>query len=166
LTDPNDGSSAQKDLRDYAWNYFQLHANQRLATFNFYIALSTLVTTGLVASFHKDIKIPSLGAVLGLLLIAFSYIFYRLDERNRALVHYGEEALKLFERRIKKEAIGDDIKMFLIEEKDTKDINDKRSPFEQLIEPYTYTNCFRAIFWTFGAIGVVGIYTSVWEWLL
>ncbi len=152
MTDPNDVSSAQTDLRDYAWDYFQLHSNQRLATFNFYIAVSTLVTTGLVASFHKDINIPSLGIILGLLLIFFSYIFYRLDERNRVLVHYGEEALKLFESNIDKQETGNEITMFLNEAQQTKWVNGNRSHFEQILRPYTYTNCFCAIFWAFGAI--------------
>jgi ABC-type transport system involved in cytochrome bd biosynthesis fused ATPase/permease subunit len=154
------------DLREYAWDYFQLHANQRLATFNFYIAVSTLVATGLVASFHKDINMPFLGIILGLLLMVFSYLFYRLDERNRVLVHYGEEALKLYEREFAEKGIGNELTMFLTEEQRTKEVNGNRSHFAQILRPYTYTNCFCAIFWTYGAIGAVGIYVAVWKTLL
>jgi len=156
-------SSAQKDVRDHAWDYFQLHANQRIATFNFYIAVSGLVTTGLVASFHKAVEAPYLGIVLGLLLIAFSYIFLMLDARNRRLVHFGEEALMLCEERFKENALGDKIKIFQREAQETKDYEDRRNRFRRLLIPYRYTNCFRAIFLIFMAIGILGIIASAVE---
>jgi hypothetical protein len=110
MNNPEDVNTVEKDFGDYAWKYFEFHANQRLTTFNYYIAVSGLVTTGLVASFHRAVEVPYLGIVLGLLLIAFSHIFWRVDARNRILVQYGEDALKLFERRFKENGNGD--KMF------------------------------------------------------
>jgi hypothetical protein len=104
--------------------------------------------------------------VLGLLLIAFSYISYRLDERNRILVHNGEDALKAFERRIEEDVFGSDIKVFLNEERKTKDRPDCRSRIRQTINPHTYTDCFHAIFWTFGVIGALGVIAAAFESLL
>ncbi len=40
-------------LRDYAWKYFSMHADQRLKTFNFHVTLSTLIAGAFVA-FLKD----------------------------------------------------------------------------------------------------------------
>jgi hypothetical protein len=163
MNNPEDVNTVEKDLRDYAWDYFELHANQRIASFNFYIAVSGLVTTGLVASFHRAVEAPYLGIVLGLLLIAFSYIFWMLDARNRVLVHYGEEALMLREKRIKENALDDKIRIFHREAQETKDKEDARNRFQRLLVPYRYTNCFRAIFLIFMAIGVLGIIASAVE---
>ena len=159
----NDGGSPHRDLLDYAWNYFQLHANQRLTTFNFYIALSSLVTTGLVASFHKDIRVPSLGIALGLLLIAITLIFWRLDRRNRDLVHNGEKALKLLEERLSNEIAGGDVlKLFANEEEETNDKHAARKGFKRL-DPYTFSNCFHRVFWAFGFVGLVGFIIGLVE---
>lgn len=80
-----DAEVTEKELRDYVWNYFQVHAAQRLTTFNFYIALSTAVTTGLFATLSQAFRVPLLGVVLGILLITFSFVFWKLDHRNREL---------------------------------------------------------------------------------
>jgi len=164
MNNPEDVNAVEKDLRDYAWDYFELHSNQRIAAFNFYIAVSGLVATGLVASFHRAVEAPYLGIVLGLLLIAFSYIFWMVDERNRVLVHYGEDALKLLERRIEEIGIGDDkIKIFHREAQETNHYEGARNRFQRLLIPYRYTNCFRALFLIFMAIGILGIIASAVE---
>ena len=49
---------SDEELRKQAWDYFQLQAGQRLTTFNFYIAISSLLTTGLATSFKADIGLP------------------------------------------------------------------------------------------------------------
>jgi hypothetical protein len=47
--------------RDYAWSYFQLHANQRMASFNFFVVIAALLTTGLARTFDKDFQFHFLG---------------------------------------------------------------------------------------------------------
>jgi hypothetical protein len=64
------------------WNYFQLHANQRLTTFDFCIAPSTLVATA------------SLSIALGFFLTIFFFVSWRSDERNTELIHHGVDAPK------------------------------------------------------------------------
>ena len=76
-----------------------MQAGQRLTTFNFYIAISSLLSTGLVASFKTDIDFPYLGIVFGLLLILFSFIFWKLDQRNGDLIKGAEATLKFFEAK-------------------------------------------------------------------
>jgi hypothetical protein len=43
-----------KEQRDYAWSYFQLHANQRMTSFNFFVVIAALLTTGLARSLEND----------------------------------------------------------------------------------------------------------------
>jgi hypothetical protein len=90
-------ASDSTDLRKQAWDYFQLHASQRLTTFNFYIVISSLLTTGLLGTFQKDYKTPFLGAGLGALLTFLSFVFWKLDERNKLLIKNAESALRHFE---------------------------------------------------------------------
>jgi hypothetical protein len=87
----------EADLRKQAWDFFQIQAGQRLTTFNFYIALSSLLAGGLAASFKAGI-IPYIGLLLGFLLVLFSFIFWKLDCRNRELITSAEETLKFFEK--------------------------------------------------------------------
>lgn len=34
----------RNEIHDYVWKYFQIHADQRLKTFNFYMILCTLIS--------------------------------------------------------------------------------------------------------------------------
>lgn len=162
MTEHNSMGGAEKDLRNYAWNYFQLHAAQRLTTFNFYIALSTLITTGLFASFHKDFQVPSLGIALGFLLMVFSFVFWKLEQRNRNLIWHGEEALKLLEKNIAVEnTVTEHLKVFYNEERKTKAQKDSRGAIKNVwIYPYSYSNCFNIVFWVFALMGLVGALVS------
>ena len=62
------------ELRKQAWDFFQMQAGQRLATFNFYIAISSLLSTGLVATFKNEIDLPYVGIAFDLLLILLKLI--------------------------------------------------------------------------------------------
>lgn len=101
--------------------------------------------------------------------MAFSYVFWRLDERNVRLVHYGEDALKLFESRLEDKAKGDEAKVFKIfheEERETEPYK-SRSRTRKLLRPYTFTNCFQVIFLMFMAVGILGIIAAAVEsWLV
>jgi len=85
------------ELREQAWNFFQMQAGQRLMTFNYYVLISSLLCTGLASSLKDDPNSSYLGASFGLLLILFSFVFWKLDRRNSDLIKGAEEALKFFE---------------------------------------------------------------------
>ena len=54
-----------KDQMEYVWNYFKLHAGQRMSLFNFFVVMSALLTGGLVRSLNNDFEYPFIGLVLG-----------------------------------------------------------------------------------------------------
>ena len=87
----------EEDLRKQAWDYFQLHATQRLTTFNFYVGISSLLVGGLAATIKGDFEVPLLGGVVGVLLLVFSLVFWKLDQRNSDLIKGAERALMYFE---------------------------------------------------------------------
>ena len=84
-----------KEQREYAWSYFQLHANQRMTTFNFFVVIAALLTTGLSGTFNKDFQNPFIGIVLGAGLIVISFIFWKLDQRIRYMIKHAETTLNL-----------------------------------------------------------------------
>jgi len=152
-----------EELRKQAWNFFQMQAGQRLTTFNFYIAISSLLSTGLVATFKTDIDLPYLGFVFGLLLIFFSFIFWKLDQRNGDLIKGAETSLKFFETEASLEdtaGIPHVAKRFSREEFDTNIKKNSRS-WRFWRNPYSYSQCFRRVFMIFGCGGFVGLCFSV-----
>ena len=84
-------------LRQQAWDYFALHAQQRLTTVRFYLVVAAALTAAAIASFGENFHIPCLGLAAGLLLSLLSYAFWRLDLRNRELIKAAEAVLRSFE---------------------------------------------------------------------
>src|SRR5438105_2387224 len=81
---------SEKSL-DHAWDWFSLHAGQRMQSFNFF-----LVATGFLvaayASVLKDHRDAGLG--IGVFGAWISFWFRHLEYRTRQLVHAGEAALR------------------------------------------------------------------------
>jgi hypothetical protein len=151
------------NVRQYVWNYFQLHASQRLTTFNFYIIIATVVATGYVTLLSED-HLPILGITLGLLLTFLSFIFWKLDTRNKQLIKNAEDALKLLEEEYAKEKDGKPniLRIFTYEEYQTNIIKRRRS-FWIWKKYYSYSNCFNLVFLTFGALGILAAIYSIIE---
>jgi hypothetical protein len=81
---------------EYAWNWFELHARQRLQNINFFLALLAALLAGYGAVLKDSLLSLSLGIGLG--VITISALFYALDRRIRTLLHIGERALKVSEK--------------------------------------------------------------------
>jgi len=149
-------------LRQYIWNYFQVHASQRLTTFNFYILISTVIATGYVVAV-KDGGITILAMVFGIILFVLSFIFWKLDLRNRQLIKNAEEGLKYLEGKDGIEKTGEEphiLNIFRYEEKQTNEIKKNASiwPWKRL---YTYSRCFGLVFLVFGILGLIGVIYSI-----
>ena len=63
-------------LHQQAWNYFALHAQQRLTTVNFYLVLATALTAAAVASFGENFQFSGMRLAAGLLLSLLSFAFW------------------------------------------------------------------------------------------
>jgi hypothetical protein len=141
-----------RDHRDYAWDYFKVHAQQRMSLFNFFVVFSSLATTCLVATFQEKSRTHMIGIGIGILLVAISLIFWRLDNRVRFLIRHAEEALKWIEATYTLEDCQDKthiLRLLTCEEQlTTKD------------ERPTYSDCFRTTFLAFAVVGSVGAILS------
>jgi hypothetical protein len=89
----NEPKNLEAAFRDYAWNYFEVHAQQRLQLFEFYITISTATLAGFFALLQVASARP-LVCLVAFALSFFSFIFWKLESRTRALVKNGEDALK------------------------------------------------------------------------
>ena len=89
----------RREMRDYAWKYFALHADQRIKTFNFFLIMCTLIIGGLITLLrdaqHVTAKAP---CAIGIGLTFIAFIFWKLDHRNRELIRHAEDALKVIEK--------------------------------------------------------------------
>jgi hypothetical protein len=152
-------------LRKQAWDYFALHAQQRLTTLNFYVVLSSALTAAIVASFQKDFKFPLLRGVAGFLLAVFSYAFWRLDVRNRWFIKRAEAALSAFELGHRQDDWSSPHLpvefLFSDERRHEKRRNDSKGTVRQLLVPQSYSDVFNMLFWLFGVAGFISLCSSL-----
>jgi hypothetical protein len=141
-----------RDHRDYAWEYFKVHAQQRMSLFNFFVVFSSLATTCMVGTFQEKIHAHGVGIVLGILLIAISHVSWKLDERVRFFIRHSESALKWIEATYNLQDGQDGphvLKLFTREESLTESG-----------QPLTYSRCFKVAFFIFALIGLIGAIVS------
>ncbi|MEM8535794.1 MAG: hypothetical protein AAGF95_33515 [Chloroflexota bacterium] len=143
--------------RRYAWDYFQLHSSQRIATFNFYITLSTAILAGIGTALQRNFNLPEMAIVLGILLALISFIFWKIDRRNKMMIKGVEEALKEIEEHVMPRGENEIPKMSLFH-RDDDAVKELRKPVQVFFwnGHFSYTTCFNWLFWTFGMIGAVG----------
>lgn len=155
------------EQQNYAWSYFQLHANQRMSSFNFFVVISALLTTGLVTSLKIDFKYHYLGVILGLSLIVISFIFWKLDQRVRYLINHAEEALKAIEDISMKneDFIAPQLALFRMEDEKTDKKRQGHTSWNLWQWHLSYSNCFGMIYLVFGFLGLVGCIAAAIKWV-
>jgi phosphoglycolate phosphatase-like HAD superfamily hydrolase len=82
---------------DYAWNWFNYHANQRVEMFNYMFVGLGLFATAIASALDKhlpDFVLASLCILAGIVALIFALI----DRRNEHLIGLGEEVLNELER--------------------------------------------------------------------
>jgi len=142
-------------LRKQAWDYFHLHANQRLAVFNFYIVISSVTATSYFASFKLDSNLQNARPALSSLLCILAFLFWKLDQRTKVLVKNAERALKFFESQ---QNVDNVAKVFTREEMDTADSH--LEGWRRICIwnwPLSFSNCFSVVFMLFFFLGLFGL---------
>jgi hypothetical protein len=151
-----------KRLEDRAWQAFAAHAGQRLTTFNFYIVLSSLLITAIAATFQKDFRLPYLGAVVGGLLAFVSYLFWRLDKRNRELIKLSESALKHFEAAIPPVDPSQPYHPAAFFSRDDYETAAKKAASKWYWRRHhSYANIFDRVYLIFALVGLVGAVLAI-----
>jgi hypothetical protein len=144
----------QLETRRYLWGYFEMHASQRLRAFNFYLVISTVAATGYLAVVREPGS-PSLGMALGAMLAFLSFVFWKLDRRNRDLIRHAEKGLMHLEARIPTglpDNEGEVLRIFSLEHCRTNTEKAKRRWISFRWYP-TYSRCFNLVFLAVGGTG-------------
>ena len=144
-------------LQQQAWNYFALHAQQRLTTVNFYLVVATTLTAGAVASFGENFGFPGLRLPTGLLLALLSFAFWRLDFRNRDLIKAAEAALRSLEAsgRIDDSNREPPVEwLFTREDRQSKE-RKERTGWTKYLVPHSYSDVFNVLFGSFLVTGLL-----------
>jgi len=92
MTTPPDPVEIAKQAREHAWNWFALHATQRMQAFNFFVVATAFLIAAYASLLDKE---PAAAAVLATIGAWLAFWFNRLDARSRQLVEAGEDALRV-----------------------------------------------------------------------
>ena len=139
---------------EHLWKYFEIHANQRISLFRFYIAFFSFFIAAagaLLLRFSFPGPFAEISAILvSIVFFIISLNFHLLDRRNRQLIHYAEDGLRSLESK----CIDDDecnlVRVFTKE----KEEQDRRA---------RHTSCFRSIYISAYSIsGLLFLGTLIW----
>jgi len=83
---------------DYAWNWFEFHAEQRTRMFNYMLIGMGIFATALVAAIDK--KLPVEAITIGAAAMCVAIVFYLIDRRNRQLYLVAMDVLIHLERTV------------------------------------------------------------------
>lgn len=127
---------------EHAWRYFELHAQQRMTVFNFFLAITGLVAAGIGVGLQAGTKFSALVSLLGMFLSLVSFLFWKLDQRVSIMIKNAEKALFAIE----KIATIQDVSIFSLDQANNNS--------KGLLSIWTYGRCFRVSFLTVGLIGL------------
>jgi len=133
---------------EHAWRYFELHANQRMTVFNFFLVATGLIAAGIAASLQSDKNLTLVGVFLGVLLTLISFIFWKLDQRVCSLMKSAESAMASLESLLPVETA----RLFNGESALT---TEACSTGNAWVRHWTYGRSFRVTFWTTGIFGAL-----------
>ncbi len=151
---------SDKDWLDLAFKHFVQHAQQRVQHFNYFIIFSSLLTTGTITTLQPNVKAYYLGIGLGLIQLFVSFIFSKLDDRNRFLIKHAENIIK----RIEKDYRVANLKcypLFSSEEMATE--NEKKVKKNKIcfLKPISHKKSYNLIYSVFGIVGFISFITSL-----
>ena len=153
--------SLDEIYRKYAWDYFALHAGQRIAGFQFFVTLSTAIVGGYILLL-RNTGGQKWMAALGILLIFISFVFAKLDARAKRLVKNGEDALKHLDELQQLPDVDDlphPLRMFSRDDA----VVAKLKPTYPFFGHFSYSRCFQYVFVAFGLLGLI---SAVLSWCL
>ena len=141
-------------FRNYLWNYFSTHADQRLRTFHFYLIISTLLF-GAYGTLYKNASNSLIICFFPSLITFTSFVFWKLDQRTRGMIKYSEKALKMIDEKLSQdlnEIIRIDV-LNIFKYEDVQTLRNNKDSNSFLCKTYSYATCFNMIFLVFGCFG-------------
>lgn len=91
--------------RTHAWNWFALHAGQRLQLVNFWLVAIAFLVSAYVQA--RSSHMPGIAFGVSVTGMLASLAFRKLDVRTRQLVLVAEDALRFFETAAVRDGLND-----------------------------------------------------------
>jgi hypothetical protein len=112
----------------------------------------------MVTTFQKDFRVPYLGAVIGLLMALLSFIFWKIDVRNKQLIKLAEKTIMHFEALAPK-ADGTNYHpaAFFTREADETAQRKTASGWSH----FSYSKAFSAVYILVACTGIAGAFVAV-----
>ena len=101
LTMTDDRSETANQALEHAWNWFSLHAAQRMQTFHFFLVATAFLMAAYAALLEKHRWVALVVACVGAWI---AFWFTRLDNRTWQLIKAGEDVLKICQSGLAKSA--------------------------------------------------------------
>jgi hypothetical protein len=146
-------TSTSEAMLEHTWRYFELHANQRMSVFNFFVVMSSALAAGNAASLQGSAKLAGIGIVLGSLLPLVSFVFWKLDQRVSFLIKHAEAALAEIESSLPTERA----RLFSLEPASTTTAKNNASRW---VRQWSYGCSFRLIFVVMALFGLSSVFLS------
>ncbi|MCA4780618.1 hypothetical protein HXZ77_15255 [Acinetobacter johnsonii] len=134
---------------EHAWKYFELHSNQRITMFNYFLFIIAGLGTAIGVSIQSSSTFAYIGIFLSIFLSITAFVFWKLDQRTSFLIKQSEEVFKRLERNS-----SIDIGIFCNEESNLIRANMGKKYLSKIL---TYGLIFRATFLIMGLIGLIGV---------
>jgi lipopolysaccharide export LptBFGC system permease protein LptF len=157
-------TESENTLNQQAWNYYQVHAEQRLIAANFYISIASVLAGALFAVLQSA-QTMRVGALLGVLLIVLSFVFWKWVRRTSDLIKIAEDALKYFEGLGDLKSTGEEPHVARIFQREAYLTTRKRKKRSILFwqNYFTYRTCLNLIFISFALAGAFGaVLAAIW----
>lgn|GEM_PF-2319952 len=148
MDDLTNFNEARKVALEHAWEWFSLHARQRMQSLYYFLIAAAFLFGAFTHASNTDN--PTLALGVSLLGGGISYIFYRLENRVRSLLHLAEDALKPLEHE-------------LAELTHVSYIEVVSRAGSVLPGSWAYSKVFRFLYASTGTAFVLGILYSVWR---
>ncbi|HAT1561812.1 hypothetical protein RZP54_21825 [Raoultella ornithinolytica] len=132
---------------EHLWKYFEIHAQQRMTVFNYFIVVAGATITGIGFCIQQGVRYNYFASCLGFFLLILSFMFWKLDQRVSMFVKAAEEALIEHEKKFEINSF----KIFTNEKI-------KTASLEGITSAWTFGKCFRYTFAIMGYIGFISIF--------
>lgn len=149
-----DGASVVSESEDkqfemalkHAWDWFSLHANQRLQTVNFFLIASAFLFAAYVTAIKDDLALVA-GAVAAL-GVSIALYFYMLELRVQFLIKAAERAMAPMQRKLAEKLENEHLKIVDVVEDGT-------------VGMWKYSKVFRLLYMSTGVVFVAGVAFSI-----
>lgn len=143
-----------KEWLDLAWKYYQQQSQQRFSIFNFFVVFSTILISGYVNALDKGFT--SIGITIGLLQIFLTFMFLKIEARNKFMTKHAENIIKKLEAAYFSEG-NENYSLFSSEEQATNELRQLQAKQSLFSKQWSFRQSFALIYKVFITIGLLAI---------